>query len=112
MNINEKYVEIYFYFDSKNLFQLLTTTSNPNLYSCSDKGDEFECYIRVESLDCLKTFCLHLKEVSSFSLDEIFELTSEIWEGYGFDILNDKFGEEESNIILDNSEKYLISLFN
>lgn len=43
---------------------------------------------------------------------EIVELTSEIWDGYGFDILNEFFGEEKSNFILEDSHEYLESLYN
>ena len=44
-------------------------------------------------------------------MSEIVELTSEMWDGYGFDVLNEVYGEEKSNNILDDSYEYLESLY-
>lgn len=109
--MNEKTPEIYFYFDSKNIFSILINNQLTEVYECFDKGDEFECWIKVANSESLKTFFKHLKAITGLTLVEIVELTSEMWDGYGFDILNEVFGEEKSNFILDDSYKYLESLY-
>ena len=110
--MNEKIPEIYFYFDSKNIFNTLINNQLPEVYECFDKGDEFECWIKVVNSESLKTFLKHLKDITGLPLFEIVELTSEMWDGYGFDILNEFFGEEKSNFILEDSHEYLESLYN
>ena len=109
--MNEKTPEIYFYFDSKNIFTILINNQLPEAYECFDKGDEFECWVKVKNSESLKTFLKHLKNITGLPFSEIEELTSEMWEGYGFDILNEVYGEEKSNNILDDSYKYLESLY-
>jgi hypothetical protein len=109
--MSEKTPEIYFYFDSNNIFSILINNQLPEAYECFDKGDEFECWIKVENSESLKTFLKHLKDITRLTLSEIVELTSEIWDGYGFDILNEVYGEEKSNNLLDNSYEYLESLY-
>ena len=109
--MNEKIPEIYFYFDSKNIFNTLINNQLPEVYECFDKGDEFECWIKVVNSESLKTFLKHLKDITGLPLVEIVELTSEMWDGYGFDILNEVYGEEKSNNFLDDSYEYLESLY-
>jgi len=109
--MNEKTPEIYFYFDSNNIFTILINNQLTEVYQCFDKGDEFECWVKVENSESLKTFLKHLKEITELPLSEIIELTSEMWDGYGFDILNEVYGEEKSNKILDESYEYLESLY-
>ena len=59
--MNKKTTEIYFYFDSKNIFTILVKNQIPEIYECFDKGDEFECWIKVENSGSLKTFLKHFK---------------------------------------------------
>ena len=92
-------------------FTILIYNQLPEVYECFDKGDEFECWIKVENSESLKTFLKHLKDITGLPLSEIVELTSEMWDGYGFDILNEVYGEEKSNNILDDSYEYLESLY-
>ena len=103
--------KVYFYFDSKNIFNILTQNSIPELYDCYDKGDEFVCNIRVENNESLKLFFQHLKEKTELNLSQIEELTDYIWAGYAFDILTEYYGEEKSNKIIDDCYNYLVSLF-
>tara|TARA_B110000211_G_scaffold223017_1_gene272406 strand:+ start:1532 stop:1864 length:333 start_codon:yes stop_codon:yes gene_type:complete len=109
--MNKKTTEIYFYFDSKNIFTILVKNQIPEIYECFDKGNEFECWIKVENSGSLKTFLKHLKDITGLPLSEIVELTNEMWDGYGFDELNEVYGEEKSNDILDDSYEYLESLY-
>ena len=109
--MKEKIPEMYFYFDSVNVFNLLIKNQIPELYECFDKGDEFECWIKVENSQNLKTFLKHLKDITGLNLSEIVELTNEIWDGYGFDCLNEVYEEEKSNNIIDDSFEYLESLY-
>lgn len=109
--MKEKIPEIYFYFDSKHIYNLLIKNQTPEMYECFDKGDEFECWIKVENSENLKKFLKHLKDITGLNLSEIEELTNEIWEGFGFDCLNEVFEEEKSNNIIDDSYEYLKSLF-
>ena len=66
---------------------------------------------RFDSSEDLNSFLELLKNLSGFSLEEIAELTNEIWEGYGFDTLSERFNEDKSNQILDESWEYLEGLF-
>ncbi len=54
--MKEKIPEMYFYFDSVNVFNLLIKNQIPELYECFDKGDEFECWIKVENSKISKHF--------------------------------------------------------
>ena len=109
--MKDKIAEIYFYFDSKNIFNLLIDNQIPEIYECFDKGDEFECWIKVENSQSLKTFFKHLIGVTGLNFLQTEELTSEIWDGTGFDCLSEVYGEEKSNTIIDDSYNYLESLF-
>ena len=104
--------QLHFYFDSKSLFNSLNNNANPELFKCLDKSDEYVCYVSVDSSEDLNSFLELLKNISGFSVEEIKELTNEIWDGYGFDALCEHFDEDTSNQILDESWEYLEGLFN
>lgn len=103
--------QIHFYFDSKSLFDSLKNNSNAELFDCHEKSGEYVCYVSADSSEDLNRFLELLKNVSGSNLEEITELTNEIWDGYGFDTLCEHFDEDTSNQILDESWEYLESLF-
>ena len=51
--MNSSIPEIYFFFDSKNIFSLLSKNQKPEIFEIFDKGDEFQCLIKVEGVESL-----------------------------------------------------------
>lgn len=102
--------EIYFFFDSKNIFSLLSRNPKPEVFEIFDKGDEFQCVIKVEGVESLNIFYKYLKDQIGLDLKNIEDLTMGIWD-YANDILNEKYSEEETEKILNDSYEYLKSLF-
>ena len=102
--------QVYFYFDSNNLYNQLIKNQK-EFFECADKGSEFVCFVNVSNIEDLKYFIKYLKEEINLNMGEIGELTSEIWDGYGFDELEPHFGEETSEKIIDESWAYLCDLF-
>ena len=45
-----------FLFRFQKYFNLLIDNQIPEIYECFDKGDESECWIKVENSQSLKTF--------------------------------------------------------
>ena len=68
-------------------------------------------YGKVKENNELNSNLKYLKEEINLNMGEIGELTSEIWDGYGFDELEPHFGEETSEKIIDESWAYLCDLF-
>lgn len=111
MNFSNMKPQVSFYFDSKQVFDKLSQNPSPEKYECFDQGDEFRCFINVEKAEDLCLFLEFLKGELGLGLSEISDLTSEIWDGYGFDELEPLLGEELANQIIDSSWKHLESLF-
>lgn len=102
--------QVYFYFDSKSFWNTLIDNRDDDLFDYHDKGDEFVCYVNVPNGDYLNRFLKLLFE-QGLTFDEISTITSEIWEGNGYDELEVHFGEEESENIIDSSWVYLEGLY-
>ncbi len=101
--------QVYFYFDSKEVFNKLTSNSSKE-FECIDKGDEFACYINVEKENDLKSFFEFLFNTLNKSPEELQELTNEVFDGYGFDEIEPELGEDLANKIIAKAWDYLESL--
>ena len=106
-----KIPKTYFFFDSKNLFHLLTKNKIPELYECVEVPDEYECWIKVENSESFKRFIKHLKDVSCLNISEIEELLVYIFEGTHTDDLEKAYGYDKTESILEDGYTYLKSLY-
>ena len=99
---------IYFYFDSKSLYNSLLNYENEKAI-CSDKGDEFEFILDVNKSEELIGLIYYLFYTCNLSKTEI-ESLDQLWGGRVFWYSRVSIRRKKADEIIESAAKYLDGL--